>query len=182
MSIVGYNLLNQALNVYGLEKPFLVLNDLNKNISKMLHQSEDDSTVKDGMDICLVSIDPKTNMLEYAGAFNPLWIVRNNRLIPLKADKFPVGAFVGEAMQSFTHNEFQLQAGDMLYLFTDGYADQFGGPAGKKFKYKQLQSMLEQNSDRPVAEQYELFDKTFENWKGSLEQIDDILLIGIKIS
>jgi serine phosphatase RsbU (regulator of sigma subunit)/Tfp pilus assembly protein PilF len=182
MSIVGYNLLNQALNVYGLEKPFLVLNDLNKNISKMLHQSEDDYTVKDGMDICLISIDPKKKMLEYAGAFNPLWIVRNNKLIPIRADKFPVGAFVGEDIQSFTHNEFQLHAGDMLYLFTDGYADQFGGPTGKKFKYKQLQAMLVENSERPVQEQYELIDNTFENWKGSLEQIDDILLIGIKIS
>ncbi|MCW3104387.1 MAG: yrrB 5 [Bacteroidetes bacterium] len=182
MSIVGYNLLNQALNVYGLAKPFLILNDLNKNISKMLHQSAEDSSVKDGMDICLISIDQKKRLLEYAGAFNPLWIVRDKTLIELKADKFPVGAFLGEDMKSFTHNEFQLQAGDMLYLFTDGYADQFGGHAGKKFKYKQLQSMLVENSVRPVNEQHELFDKTFEDWKGSLEQIDDILLIGIKIS
>jgi tetratricopeptide (TPR) repeat protein len=134
MSIVGYNLLNQALNVYGLEKPFLILNDLNKNISKMLHQLEEDSTVKDGMDICLISIDREKMLLEYAGAFNPLWIIRNKELIELKADKFPVGAFLGEAMKSFTHNEFPLEKGDMVYLFTDGYADQFGGPSGKKIQ------------------------------------------------
>jgi serine phosphatase RsbU (regulator of sigma subunit)/lipoprotein NlpI len=181
MSIVGYNLLNQALNVFGLDKPFLILNDLNKNISKMLHQSEEDSSVKDGMDICLISIDKENKMLEYAGAYNPLWIIRNKQLIELKADKFPVGAFVGEDIKSFTHNAFQLQKGDMLYLFTDGYADQFGGEAGKKFKYKQLQQMLSENSVKPVNEQYEIFDERFEKWKGSLEQIDDILMIGIKI-
>lgn len=182
MSIVGYNLLNQALNVYGLDKPFLVLNDLNKNISKMLHQSEEESAVKDGMDICLISIDPKRKMLEYAGAYNPLWIVRDGALLEFKADKFPVGAFVGETMKSFTHQEIQLLAGDMIYMFTDGYADQFGGAAGKKFKYKQLQALLLEHNGLGVAEQKKLFDQTFETWKGSLEQIDDILLIGIKIS
>jgi serine phosphatase RsbU (regulator of sigma subunit) len=182
MSIVGYNLLNQALNVYGLEKPFLVLNNLNKNISKMLHQSEEESTVKDGMDICLISINKSNKMLEYSGAFNPLWIVRNGELIELKADKFPVGAFVGEDIKSFTHNEFQLKANDMLYLFTDGYADQFGGPAGKKFKYKQLQNLIIEHSGKSVEKQYEIVDQTFENWKGQLEQLDDILIIGLKIS
>ena len=182
MSIVGYNLLNQALNVFGLDKPYLILNDLNKNISKMLHQSEEDSSVKDGMDICLISIDHERKQLDYAGAYNPLWIVRNKELIEIKADKFPVGAFVGEDIKSFTHNGYQLKTGDMLYLFTDGYADQFGGKSGKKFKYKQLQQMLCENSGLPVNEQHKLFDRTFEEWKGQLEQIDDILMIGIKIS
>jgi serine phosphatase RsbU (regulator of sigma subunit)/uncharacterized protein HemY len=180
MSIVGYNLLNQALNVYGLHKPFLILNDLNKNISKMLHQSEEDSTVKDGMDICLVSIDRTKMLLEYAGAYNPLWIVRNKELIEIKADKFPVGAFIGETMKSFTHHEFKLEPGDMIYLFTDGYADQFGGTSGKKFKYKQLQQMLIEKSDLSSAEQKAHYDRVFEDWKGSLEQVDDILIIGIR--
>jgi serine phosphatase RsbU (regulator of sigma subunit) len=182
MSIVGYNLLNQALNVYGLEKPFLILNDLNKNISKMLHQTAEESSVKDGMDICLISVDFKSMVLEYSGAFNPLWIIRNKSLIEIRADKFPVGAFVGEDIKSFSHNSYQLEKGDMLYLFTDGFADQFGGAAGKKFKYKQLQNMLVDNSYKPVDEQYQVLDQTFEGWKGSLEQVDDILLIGIKIS
>lgn len=182
MSIVGYNLLNQALNVYGLTKPFLILNDLNKNISKMLHQTEEESTVKDGMDICLISIDPAKKILEYSGAFNPLWIVRNRMLIELKADKFPVGAFVGETIKSFTHQEFQLEKGDMLYLFTDGYADQFGGEAGKKFKYKKFQHMLIENSSATVSTQYAVYDGIFEQWRGMLEQVDDILLIGIRIN
>jgi tetratricopeptide (TPR) repeat protein len=182
MSIVGYNLLNQALNVYGLTKPFLILNDLNKNISKMLHQTEEESAVKDGMDICLVSIDNSKKILEFAGAYNPLWIVRNGEIIELKADKFPVGAFVGEAIKSFTNHEFQLQAGDMIYMFTDGYADQFGGTSGKKFKYKQFQNMIIDNSEKPLTEQYKIFDEVFEKWRGNLEQVDDILLIGIRIS
>jgi serine phosphatase RsbU (regulator of sigma subunit) len=182
MSIVGYNLLNQALNVYGLSKPALILNDLNKNISKMLHQSEEDSTVKDGMDISLISIDRPKMLLEYAAAYNPIWIIRNKELIELKADKYPVGSFVGEEIKLFSHHEFQLQKDDMIYLFTDGYADQFGGPGGKKFKYKQLMNLLSENSGLPVIQQHQVYDKAFENWKGQLEQVDDILLIGIRIS
>jgi tetratricopeptide (TPR) repeat protein len=181
MSIVGYNLLNQALNVYGLTKPFLILNDLNKNISKMLHQTEEESAVKDGMDISLIGLDFSKKIVEYSGAFNPLWIVREGLLIELKADKFPVGAFVGETIKSFAHQEFQLKSGDMLYLFTDGYADQFGGSAGKKFKYKNFQSLLINNSNKEVGEQHKIMDDAFEQWRGNLEQVDDILLIGIKI-
>lgn len=181
MSIVGYNLLNQALSVYGLSKPFLILNDLNKNISKMLHQTEEDSAVKDGMDISLVSIDRNKMLMEYAGAFNPLWLIRNGEFIEVKGDKFPVGAFVGEDIQSFTHQEIQLQKGDMIYLFTDGYADQFGGEKGKKFKYRALQEMLLANSHLEPEEQSVIYDKTFEKWKGNLEQVDDILVIGIRI-
>lgn len=185
MSIVGYNLLNQALSVYGLNKPFLILNDLNKNISKMLHQTEEDSTVKDGMDISLISIDMNNMLLEYAGAYNPLWIVRTGpagkQLIELKGDKFPVGAFVGEAIESFTPNEMRLEKGDMIFLFTDGYSDQFGGDRGKKFKYRQLQEMLIESSDMRTDEQCIKYDQVFEKWKGSLEQVDDILLIGIRI-
>jgi tetratricopeptide (TPR) repeat protein len=181
MSIVGYNLLNQALNVYGLNKPFLILNDLNKNISKMLHQSLDDSTVKDGMDISLISIDRTNMLLEYAGAYNPLWIIRDGNLLELKADKFPVGAFIGEDIRTFSHQELPLQKGDMIYLFTDGYADQFGGEAGKKFKYKQLQKLLLEINSQSCGEQLRMTENVFESWRGKLEQVDDVLLIGIRI-
>lgn len=181
MSIVGNNLLQQAVFNFGLGKPFLILNNVNKNISRMLHQHEETATVKDGMDIALVSIDRTTNKIEYAGAFNPLWIVRGTELIELKADKQPVGEFLGEELASFTHQEFIPQKGDVLYIFTDGFADQFGGPKGKKFKYKALQEVLIRNSQKPMEVQKQELEKALVNWQGSLEQIDDILVMGIRI-
>ncbi len=181
MSIVGNNLLQQAVNVFGLIKPSLILNNVNKNISRMLHQSEESSSVKDGMDIALISIDKKSNILEYAGAYNPMWIINNGSVKEIIADKHPVGAFVGEELKQFTNHEIQLNKGDIVYIFTDGYADQFGGPKGKKFKYKQLQELLLSMNHLPMKEQKELLDKKIEDWKGSLEQIDDILLMGIRI-
>jgi serine phosphatase RsbU (regulator of sigma subunit)/Tfp pilus assembly protein PilF len=182
MSIVGSNLLQQAVFNYGLSKPCLILNSLNKNISNILHQSEETSTVKDGMDIALLSIHKAKRTIEFAGAYNPLWLIRNGELIEFAADKHPVGAFVGEELKQFKNREFESQPGDVLYIFTDGYADQFGGPKGKKFKYSQLKELLLKISTLDMEEQREMLNTTIESWKGNLEQIDDILLIGIRIS
>lgn len=181
MSIVGYNLLNQAVNHYGLDKPGLILNHMNKWLYKILHQTYEESAVKDGMDICLISIDKTNLMLEYAGAFNPLWIVRNGELVVLKADKFPVGAFIGEELRSFTTHEFQLMKGDVIYLFSDGYADQFGGPDGKKFKYNQLRKEVVDLSKLDLSSQKNKLDDDFENWRSGYEQVDDVCIVGIKI-
>lgn len=182
MSIVGNNLLQQAISVYGLSKPFLILNNLNKNISKMLNQSaETIISVKDGMDIALLSIDKTNKQLEFAGAFNPLWIIRNKQLIEIKADKHPVGAFIYEELKQFTPQYFETKPGDILYIFTDGYADQFGGPKGKKYKYKSLQELLISINELPMSKQKEILNSTIEEWKGNLEQVDDILIIGIRI-
>ena len=181
MSIVGCNLLNQAVNEHGLTRPNLVLNELNKGITKTLKQTFEDSAVKDGMDIALCSYDEKTNILEYAGAFNSLWLLRDNAIIEIKADKQPVGLFLGEELKSFTNKEMLLQKGDTVYVFTDGFADQFGGPKGKKFKYKNLQNILLENSSKSMAEQDAILQKSITDWQGSLEQIDDILIIGIRI-
>lgn len=180
MSIVGSNLLQQAVNVYGLTKPALILNNVNKNISRMLHQSEDSSSVKDGMDIALISIQKGTTKVEYAGAFNPMWIVRNGQLQEIAPNKHPVGAFLDEELKQFTNHELELQKGDTIYIFTDGYADQFGGPKGKKFKYSQLKDALLQNNHLSMHNQKAFLNDRIESWKGNLEQIDDILIIGIK--
>lgn len=181
MSIVGNNLLQQALHVFGLDKPNLILNQVNKNISKMLHQSEKDSNVRDGMDIALIALDKKNNTIEYSGAYNPLWIVRDGKLMEIAADKFPIGAFIGQELQLFTLKELELEKGDTIYVFTDGYADQFGGEKGKKFKYKSLQRLLLDHQHLTMQEQKKLLDSTLEQWRGNLEQVDDILILGIRI-
>ena len=180
MSIVGYNLLNQAVNENGIITPNLILNALNKNITKTLRQSPEDSIVKDGMDIALCSINAEKTKLQYSGAYNSLWLIRNKELVEYKADKHPIGLFVGEELNQFTNHEIDLKKGDIVYVFTDGFADQFGGPKGKKFKYKQLQQLLLQISETPMKEQKVALEATIESWKGDLEQVDDILIMGVK--
>jgi serine phosphatase RsbU (regulator of sigma subunit) len=180
MSVIGYNLLNQAVHEHGIDRPAVILNELNKGVSKVLRQREEESSVKDGMDVSLCALNTKTLQLEYAGANNPLWIIRADAsLVEIKADKFPIGAFIGEELRQFTNQTIQLQPGDTVYIFSDGYADQFGGEKGKKFKYKQLQQLLISIHNRPPEEQKAILDTTIEKWKGSLEQVDDILVMGV---
>ena len=182
MSIIGCNLLSQAVNEYAITQPAAILNSINKGLTKVLQQKGDaDSFVTDGMDIALCSFNPDKMIVEYSGAFNPMWLIRNNTVIEYTADKFPVGAFVDNQVRMFNCHEIPVQKGDIIYVFSDGYADQFGGPLGKKFKYKQLQSILLENHVKPCSEQKVALNKAFENWIGKLEQIDDVLVIGIKI-
>ncbi|MBN8697249.1 MAG: tetratricopeptide repeat protein [Bacteroidetes bacterium] len=180
MSIVGHNLLNQAVKEHNLTTPSLILDEVNKGITQTLRQYEEESTVKDGMDISLCCLNTDTLELQYAGAFNPLWIIRNNSIQEITADKFPVGTFIGVKLNLFKNNTIQLNKGDQFYMFTDGYADQFGGPKGKKFKYKQLQELLLKNANIPLDKQKTELDLAFTSWTGQLEQIDDVLIIGIK--
>lgn len=180
MSIVGHNLLNQAVKEHNLTTPSLILDEVNKGITQTLRQYEEESTVKDGMDISLCCLNTDTLELQYAGAFNPLWIIRNNSIQEITADKFPVGTFIGEKLNRFKNNTIQLNKGDKFYMFTDGYADQFGGPKGKKFKYKQLQELLLKNASISLDKQKRELDLAFISWIGQLEQIDDVLIIGIQ--
>ena len=181
MSIVGYNLLGKAVNELGLSRPALILNSLSKGIGKTLRQTGTDSEVKDGMDIALCSLDHKTKMLEYAGAFNPLYIIREGKLIEIHSDKNPIGTYMDGQLKNYTNQEIQLQEDDVVYVFTDGYADQFGGEKGKKFKYKSLQNLLLSIQDRSMEEQKSILIKNLNDWKGNLEQVDDILVMGIKM-
>ncbi|MCC7302672.1 MAG: tetratricopeptide repeat protein [Bacteroidia bacterium] len=181
MSIVGNNLLNRAVNEFGLSKPHLILNSVNRELTKTLHQESEESSVKDGMDISLCSFDPGTMKLEFSAAYNPLYLIRESQLIIVEGDKFPVGAFVGEEIRQFSLKEIALQKGDVLYIFTDGYSDQFGGPRGKKFKYRQLQQLLLSVHLLPPEQQKEKLLRTFLDWKGELEQVDDICIIGLRV-
>ncbi|MFL5762589.1 MAG: tetratricopeptide repeat protein [Bacteroidia bacterium] len=181
MSIIGCNLLSQAVNEYAITQPAAILNSINKGLNKVLQQKGDQLSVTDGMDIALCVYNAEKMTVEYSGAYNPLWIVRDGQLMDFAADKFPVGAFVDKEVRKFGSQEVKVKKGDMLYLFSDGFADQFGGPQGKKFKYKQLQGVLIENSVKPCKEQRSMLVGALESWMGRLEQIDDILVIGIRI-
>lgn len=181
MSIVGHNLLEKAVNEFKLTQPSLILNSLSRGIVKTLHQSENETGLKDGMDIALCAINFNTNKLEYAGAYNPLYIIRNGKLIQISSDKKAIGNHSNDQIEEYTHHEFDLLKGDTIYVFTDGYADQFGGAKGKKFKYKSLQQLLISIQDKDMNEQKLILEDTFTNWKGILEQVDDILIMGVRI-
>ncbi|MDQ3192374.1 MAG: SpoIIE family protein phosphatase [Bacteroidota bacterium] len=188
LSIVGNNILNQAVNEHGIIRPDLILNELNKSLSKTLRK-EDDFSVKDGMDIALCSIDIKNKAVQFSGANNPLWIIKKNNkstnstevLEEIKGDKKPIGSYVPEHNTLFSNHEVQLEEGDTIYLFSDGYVDQFGGEKGKKFKKSQLKELLVSLRNKNMSEQKVILEKAINDWQGNLEQVDDILFIGIRL-
>jgi len=132
------------------------------------------------MDAVLCHLNKKTKKLSYAAANNSFYIIRQGELITCKADKMPVGKSYG-ANAEFSYNEIQLHTGDMVYTFTDGFADQFGGPMGKKFKYKQFENLLLKINHLPLDEQKNTLEQTFNDWKGKLEQVDDVCVLAIRI-
>jgi serine phosphatase RsbU (regulator of sigma subunit) len=139
------------------------------------------SNVKDGMDLALCSYDQKTRILEYAGAYNPLYLIRNGEVEQIKADKFAIGGYYENPDQKYTNHSLQLQKDDYIYVFSDGYADQFGGPKGKKFMYKRFRDYLLTLNGKSMSDQKQFLDTTLIQWMGSLEQIDDVLVIGMHI-
>ena len=176
MSIIGSTILNQTTTAAAVNSPADALGFLNKEITKSLN------SIKDGMDMALCAINFDKLELQYAGANNPLYIVRQKQFIEVKPDKLAIGADTDDAaIKVFTNHTIKLEKGDSVYLFTDGYADQFGGPNGKKFKYKKFQELLIEMQDNTMEEQKQILNFHFEQWKGSLEQVDDILVIGIRI-
>jgi serine phosphatase RsbU (regulator of sigma subunit) len=179
--IVGYNILKHVVNNNSFTTPSLILDQLNEGVSETLHHGNKDAQTKDGMDISFCTIDFKTLELQYAGAFNPLYIIRNGELIQTKANKFPIGFFLGEEKSKFTNHSIQLQKDDNVYIFSDGYADQFGGPKGKKFMVNRYRDLLLDVHVHPIDKQKEILNKTIEEWRGTLDQVDDILVIGLKI-
>lgn len=181
MSIVGHNQLKQVISGLSEPRPAMVLDELSRGVSESLHQNYDGSTAKDGMDLSLCSIDFQKQELEFAGAFNPLYLIRDKELQEVKANKFPIGIFLGREARNFTNHKIGLQKGDMLYIFSDGYADQFGGPKGKKFMANQFRNLLLDIHLLPMEQQKEALDRTLEGWRGAEEQVDDILVIGVRI-
>jgi serine phosphatase RsbU (regulator of sigma subunit) len=178
---VGHNLLDRVVGEQNITQPARILDELNKSISDTLRQTDlEDNTVRDGMDIALCSLNKKSGILEFAGAYNPLWLLRNNEIIEIKANKFPIGNSRSGENNRFTNHEVALQKGDTIYIFSDGYSDQFGGPKGKKFKASALKQLLLGAEHLDMNAQKEILDTTIEDWRGSHEQVDDILVIGIR--
>jgi len=169
--------LNRAVREYGLNEPAKILDKTREIVIQEFEKSEEE--VKDGMDIALCSL--KGKVLQYAGAHNPLWIVRNGteEILEIKADKQPIGKFSSE--KPFTNNTMELEEGDVIYIFSDGFVDQFGGEKGKKFKPKAFRELLLSIQDKSMEEQKRIIDDAFESWKGSLEQIDDVCVISVRI-
>ena len=195
---MGYNGLNRTVREFGLLQPGEIMDKLNQLVIETLQHSEN-SEVRDGMDMSICSYFPKQRKLEYAGANNPLYVVIPDsrkleengmeleialhkdglKLYEIKATKQPIGPYYDQ--KPFENHLFNFEKGDSVYLFSDGFPDQFGGPKGKKFMYHRFKELLLSVQGLNMVEQKTVFDQTIEKWKGELEQIDDICLIGIKI-
>ena len=180
MSLVGANGLNAAVREHHTSQPGKILDELNGFVSATLNKASDDNDVRDGMDLSLVAIDYDKLELEYSGAYNPIYIIRDEKFIILKADKIAIGSF-DPSSQSYSTENFQLQKGDQIYLFSDGYADQFGGKKGKKFLYKTFREELMRIHKMEPEDQRKQLNKTVVDWQGDYAQVDDILVIGIRI-
>jgi serine phosphatase RsbU (regulator of sigma subunit)/HAMP domain-containing protein len=178
MSLVGHNGLNQAVRDHGLVRPSEVLRDLNRRAFEALHKDRD-QFVRDGMDMALCTLDPGDLMLEYSGANCPLYLVRNGQVLQYAPDKMPIGGFELQG-KAFTDHRIQLQKGDVVYIFSDGYADQFGGPRGKKFLYRRFRELLVEIHGMPMERQKIMLLEALNQWKGAHEQVDDILVIGMR--
>jgi len=203
MSMLGIGFLNEIVVENNITNPVEILNSLRNKIIKALEQKGADTQQKDGMDLALCVWDKNANTLEYSGANNPLWMVRELKhiteeqklergtfikenatkgLVEFKADKQPVGFYREKHEQvSFTSTKIQLEKGDAIYTFSDGFADQFGGEKGKKYKYLPFKELLVSINEKPFPEQKEILNQEFESWKGNLEQVDDVCIIGIKV-
>ncbi len=177
VSVVCSNALNRTVKEFGLTETGKILDKTRELVVETFEKSA--SEVKDGMDISLLCIDTKNKKVTWSGANNALWYIQNNQLLIIKSDKQPIGKT--EKPSPFTTHELEYNNGTTFYLFTDGFADQFGGEKGKKFKYKQLEELLLNHNNLSLSEQSNLLNKKFESWKGHLEQVDDVCVIGVKI-
>jgi serine phosphatase RsbU (regulator of sigma subunit) len=177
VSVVGANALNSCVKEQHMSEPQLILDKLAEIVEYTLDSEE--RSMKDGMDICFCKLNLDTNKLTYAGANNPLYILNNSGLQILRPNKQPIGKY--EHRKPFEQEEITLSAGDCLYLFSDGYADQFGGPKGKKFMYKKLRNILENVGQLDMSEQNKTLQEQFDNWKGNIEQVDDVCIIGVRV-
>ncbi|OFY86383.1 MAG: hypothetical protein A3F72_11325 [Bacteroidetes bacterium RIFCSPLOWO2_12_FULL_35_15] len=188
MSIIGNTILNEIVSEKNITQPAEILNELHVGVKTALKQNESENERRDGMDLALCSLNEDNTILEYAGANRPLWIFRNNKqgdeaFEMIKANKFPIGGLEmeNEVKRMFTNHSIPVEKGDVVYIFSDGFADQFGGSRGKKFMLGNMQKLVAEIYQKPIQEQQTILQNAFIDWKGELEQIDDVLVIGFRI-
>ncbi len=180
MSMLGVAFLNEIVNKEGIIIPNLILNRLREQIIRQLHQTGKDGESKDGMDVSLYVIDHVNMKLQFSGAYNPLYVIRNDEVIQLKADRMPIGYHI-KMDTPFTMEVMDLLKGDCLYNSSDGYPDQFGGDDGRKFMSKNFRDLLLSIHKLPMCEQREILNKNFDKWRGKIEQIDDVVVLGVRV-
>ena len=177
VSVVCHNAMNRSVREFKLIEPSKILDKTRDIVVETFEKGHED--VRDGMDIALCTINKKTKKLFFSGANNGLYFIRNGELTQYKPDKQPIGKY--DDAKPFTQHEIDLEKGDVIYTFSDGYPDQFGGEKGKKYMYKKFRDLLLSIHHKPMEEQHQLLVDSFENWRGNLEQVDDVCIIGVKI-
>lgn len=180
MSMLGISFLNEIITEQEFPKANEILNELRQNVLNTLSQKVENVDMQDGMDIALVIIDKKEMQAEFAGAFNPMILIRNGELHEVPADRMPIGSHVFER-ESFKNNVIKIYKNDAIYLFSDGFISQFGGAEDRKFNSKAFRQLLVNIHTRPMLEQRKVLDSTMTNWMGDKEQMDDILVIGVRV-
>jgi serine phosphatase RsbU (regulator of sigma subunit) len=179
MSMLGVAFLNEIVNKDKIHDPKTILDTLRDKVIEALQQQGISGEAKDGMDIVVICIDETEMKLQYSGAYNPLIMVKKGQLSEIQADKMPIAIY--ERMKGFTQHDVSIEKGDIFYFFSDGFEDQFGGPEGKKFKARRFKELLAGISGLPMDEQKEIIEKSFTEWKGDLNQVDDIVVVGVRI-
>lgn len=180
MSIMGISFLNQIANLPEVQTAADALNHLRHNVITSLNKEGSETDTKDGMDISLCVYDFENMIMDFSGAYNPLYMVRDGEISVIKADRMPVG--VHDRMENpFTTNKFTMMKGDVYYILSDGYIDQFGGPHGKKFMTKKFKELIMEIYHKPMEEQSRILEETLLEWRGEIEQVDDIIIIGVRI-
>lgn len=179
MSLIGIEFFRQIVVDKEILDPAAILNEMNSHFDQAFGNL-DQLSLKDGIDLGCCAFDHKKQVLEYAGAFNPLYLVRNNAIMEVKGDRIIVGPNYGAQRGKFENRRVELQKDDVLYLFSDGYPDQFGGPEGKKFKYRRFRHLLMSIHKLPMREQRQKLEDHMKDWMGNLDQIDDQTVIGIR--
>jgi serine phosphatase RsbU (regulator of sigma subunit) len=180
MSMIGSILLDDIINKKGVDEADEILNHLHSGVVKALKQNQRSKASKDGMDIALCIIDDNYQKLQFAGAFRPLVHIRNGKLHRIKSDAAPIGGFRGEE-PSFSKHEIKIEKGDAFYIYTDGYADQFGGDRNKKYMTRRFRALLEDISNKSMVDQNQRLQSEFDQWRGEQDQVDDVLVIGFRV-
>jgi tetratricopeptide (TPR) repeat protein len=182
MSMLGISFLNEIISKHrDLPHSNEILEELRAHVIKSLHQTGKMGESKDGMDLALYIIDMKARKMEFSGANNSLWIFRNGALIQKRADKMPIGIYYSQDNNAFTRHDIDLQEGDAVYAFSDGYYDQFGGPQQKKFLVKNFRELLQKIHPKPMKDQQRILLETLKEWMADTAQVDDILVVGVRV-